>query len=175
MGEAKPAAFLDRDGVINVDRGFVGRISDFVLIDGAAEAIALLNRNHYLVFVVTNQSGIGHGYYTDDEFGELTSYMNWLLAQQDAHIDDIRYCPFHPAAKLERYRSNHGWRKPSPGMILDLINHWNVDVKSSFLIGDSARDLEAAKAAGIDGYLFEGGNLKEFLTVNMPDLEAEAN
>ena len=171
MVESRPGAFLDRDGVINVDRGFVGRLSDFALIDGAAEAISLLNRSGYLVFVVTNQSGIGRGYYTEADFGALTAYMTSLLAQHEAHIDDIRHCPFHPDATVARYRAHHPWRKPSPGMILDLLGCWEVDVNSSFLIGNSIRDLEAAKAAGIEGYLFEGGNLLHFLRTIKPELD----
>lgn len=171
MVEPRPGAFLDRDGVINVDRGYVGRLSDFALIDGAAEAISQLNRCGYLVFVVTNQSGIGHGYYTEADFGALTAYMTSLLAQHEAHIDDIRHCPFHPDAKIDRYRAHHPWRKPAPGMILDLLGRWEVDVKSSFLIGNSVRDLEAAKAAGINGYLFDGGNLLHFLKTIKPELD----
>ncbi|ANE82187.1 D,D-heptose 1,7-bisphosphate phosphatase [Mycobacterium adipatum] len=163
MGKSRPAAFLDRDGVINVDRGFVGHPDDFCLVDGAAEAISLLNRRGYLVFVVTNQSGIGHGYYTEADFAALTVHMSSLLAQNNAHIDDLRHCPFHPEAKIDRYRSVHPWRKPAPGMILDLLNCWEVDVESSFLIGDSVRDVESATAAGIDGYLFGGGNLLQFV------------
>ena len=171
MAKPRPAAFLDRDGVINVDRGFVGRPSDFALVTGAAAAISLLNRNGYRVFVVTNQSGIGRGYYTEADFAEVTAHMNSVLAQQGAHVDDMRYCPFHPDAKISRYRVDHHWRKPAPGMILDLFDHWDVDVNASFLIGDSARDLEAANAAGIEGHLFTGGNLDHFLKTIKPDLD----
>ena len=166
---ARPAAFLDRDGVINVDYGYVGNPIDFTLVDGAAEAIALLNRSGYLVFVVTNQSGIGQGYYTEEDFHALTVHMKSLLAQQGATIDDIRYCPFHPEAKTSRYRAaRHPWRKPAPGMILDLLQFWDCDINSSFLIGDSPRDIEAANSAGIRGFLFEGGNLLCFLRRILP-------
>lgn len=171
MVERRRAAFLDRDGVINVDRGYVGRIEDFSLVEGAAEAIALLNREEYLVFVVTNQSGIGHGYYSEKDYLAVTAYMTSLLAQQSAHIDDIRHCPFHPDAEIHRYRSTHPWRKPAPGMVLDLLSNWNVDTDSSFLIGDSPRDIDAASAAGIRGYLFEGGNLLQFLKKIKPELD----
>jgi D-glycero-D-manno-heptose 1,7-bisphosphate phosphatase len=170
MSSARPAAFLDRDGVINVDGGFIGSTDDFVLIDGAAQAIALLNRCGYYVFVVTNQSGIGQGYYSECDFQEVTRYMNKLLADEGARITDIRHCPFHPNAAIENYRSVHPWRKPAPGMILDLLKHWDVDLKSSFLIGDSARDLDAASAVGIDAHLFTGGNLMDFLTSIKPEL-----
>ncbi|MGV0579271.1 HAD family hydrolase [Mycolicibacterium elephantis] len=170
MVEPTPAAFLDRDGVINIDRGYIGQPSDFVLTEGAAQAISLLNRSGYLVFVVTNQSGIGRGFYTESDYRAVTAHMTSLLAGQDAHIDDIRYCPFHPEAPIEQYRANHPWRKPAPGMILDLAQHWTVDMRSSFLIGNSERDIAAAHAAGITGYLFEGGSLLTFVKRIKPEL-----
>ena len=170
MDKSKPAVFLDRDGVVNVDKGFVGCSEDFVLIEGAARAISLLNHVGYLVFIVTNQSGIGRGYYSEKNYDEVTAHMTRLLAIDGAHIDDIRYCPFHPEAKLERYRGNHPWRKPAPGMLLDLLENWPVDTDRSFLIGDSSRDLDAARAAGIDAFLFRGDNLYNFLAAIKPDL-----
>nr|WP_232077267.1 HAD family hydrolase [Mycolicibacterium aichiense] len=148
---------------------------DFELIDGAAEAISLLNRSGYLVFVVTNQSGIARGYFTEADFFEVTAYMNALLAQGEARIDDIRYCPYHPNAEIASYRACHPWRKPAPGMILDLVEKWNVDLDSSFLIGNSARDLEAARAAGIKGYLYEQGNLLEFLRSSALKMDRDVN
>lgn len=170
MVDVRPAAFLDRDGVVNVDRGYVGQPRDFSLVEGAAQAISLLNRNDYLVFIVTNQSGIGQGYYTENDYLAVTAYMNSLLAERGAHVDDMRHCPFHPDAAILGYRTPHPWRKPEPGMILDLLSHWEVDKYLSFLIGDSARDIEAATAAGIRGYLFEGGNLLHFVNKIKPEL-----
>ena len=170
MNEPRPGAFLDRDGVINVDHGYIGRSADFELIGGAAEAISLLNRSGYLVFVVSNQSGIARGYFAEADLLEVNEYMRMLLGERGAHIDDIRYCPYHPDANIARYRASHPWRKPSPGMILDLLEHWEVDINSSFLIGDSLRDLAAAESVGIDGYLFPGGNLLDFLKMVRPEL-----
>ncbi len=167
----RPAAFLDRDGVINVDRGYVGEVENFEFVDGAVDAIAHLNRSGYLVFVVTNQSGIGRGYFKEEAYRRITDHMRAILAEAGAHIDDIRYCPYHPEAKREEYRMNHPWRKPSPGMINDLLRCWAVDLEESFLIGDSKRDLDAAAAAGIKGYLFQGGNLSDFLKSINPDIK----
>jgi D-glycero-D-manno-heptose 1,7-bisphosphate phosphatase len=159
----RPAAFLDRDGVLNEDRSYTHRISDLVWTDGAPEAVKKLNDLGYYVFVVTNQAGIAHGYYDAQDMRNLHDWMVQHLRQMGACIDDWRYCFFHPRAKLERFRGDHDWRKPRPGMLLDLMRSWPVDCAESFLIGDKLIDIEAAHAAGIIGHLFTGGNLLSFV------------
>jgi D,D-heptose 1,7-bisphosphate phosphatase len=161
--ERKPAAFLDRDGVLNVDHGYVARREDFQWVDGAREAIKTLNDAGYYVFVVTNQSGIARGLYTEEQMHALHTHMKDGLAEIGAHIDDLRYSPFHPEGEVERYRRVSDWRKPGPGMILDLLAHWPVERERSVVIGDKDRDMEAAKAAGIRGLMFRGGDLEEFV------------
>ena len=161
--ERRPAVFLDRDGVLNVDHGYVARRENFQWIDGAQVAVKTLNGAGYYVFVVTNQSGIARGLYSEDEMHELHTYMNGELATAGARIDDLRYCPYHPGGEIERYRRASDWRKPGPGMILDLLEHWPVDTGRSVLIGDKERDMEAARAAGIRGLLFKRGNLEDFV------------
>jgi D-glycero-D-manno-heptose 1,7-bisphosphate phosphatase len=160
----KPALFLDRDGVLNEDRGYVHRWEDFRWIPGAREAIAAFNRAGWLVIVVTNQSGVGRGYYTEDEMHALHDRMNAELADRGARIDAIYFSPEHPEAGEERYRHpDPPRRKPNPGMILQALQEWPIDAERSLLVGDKPSDLEAALRAGVRGVLFGGGDLREFL------------
>jgi D-glycero-D-manno-heptose 1,7-bisphosphate phosphatase len=159
----QPAAFLDRDGVLNVDRGYVYRREDFEWLPGAIPAIKRLNDAGYLVFVVTNQSGVGRGLYTEDDVQALHRWIADELAIAGARIDGFEYCPDHPEATIERYRRVSARRKPAPGMILDCLARWPVDVERSFLVGDKPEDMAAAKAAGIAGHLFQGGDLLRYV------------
>jgi len=159
----RPAVFLDRDGVLNVDRGYVHAPEQVEWVQGAKEAVKLLNDAGYYVFVVTNQAGVAKGHYKEEAVGALHRWMSDELAIVGASIDDWRYCPFHPEGSVVAYRAAHDWRKPSAGMILDLIAHWPIEREESVLIGDKASDIQAADAAGVAGYLFEGGDLMDFV------------
>ena len=162
-GQRRPAVFLDRDGVINVDRGYVSSRANFKWIPGAIEAIKALNEAGYYVFVATNQSGIARGLYSEQAMQELHDHMLCELAKKGARIDDWRHSPFHPEGRIAAFAKASNWRKPGPGMILDLMKAWPVDLAKSVLIGDKESDMQAAAAAHVRGLRFCGGNLLAFV------------
>jgi D-glycero-D-manno-heptose 1,7-bisphosphate phosphatase len=157
------ALFLDRDGVLNVDHGWVGTRERFEWVPGAIEAVRLAAEAGWHVFVVTNQSGVARGFYDEATLRSLHAWMTEEIRRNGGTIDDIRYCPFHEDAPLPAYRRASDWRKPAPGMILDLIARWELDPARCVLIGDQPRDMAAAAAAGVAGHLFPGGDLASFV------------
>lgn len=164
----RPAAFLDRDGVLNRDHGYTHRPQDLVWMPGAREAVRDLNDAGYLVLVVSNQAGIARGLYTEASMDEFHAEMAGQLADVGAHIDAFYHCPYHAEASVARYRNaDHPDRKPNPGMILRALQDWRVRPAGSFLIGDRDTDIEAASRAGLPGYLYRGGSLRAIVNQGM--------
>ena len=148
----KSAVFFDRDGVLNEEVGYLHEIEKFKWIAGAGDAIKLCNEKNLLVIVVTNQSGIARGIYTEDDTKKLH------------HIDAFYYCPHHPNGTVDAYRKICDCRKPEPGLILRACKDFDINVTTSILIGDGDRDIEAGRRAGIRKLIrFEGGNLFDVL------------
>jgi histidinol-phosphate phosphatase family protein len=161
----RPAAFLDRDGVLNEDHGYTHRVDDLVWMPGAREAIRLLNDRGYRVIVVTNQAGVARGFYDEDAIGIFHAGMQAQLAEAGAFVDAFYHCPYHADGKVPAYTvEDHPDRKPNPGMILRALEDWHVDKDKSFLIGDKPSDMEAARRVGLPGHLYAGGNLQALVS-----------
>ena len=145
----KLALFLDRDGVINVDHGYVHTPEKFEFVDGIFEIVAAANKAGYLVIVVTNQAGIGRGYYSEAQFHALTDWMKTKFIENGGRIDAVYFCPYHPEYGVGKYRRESDCRKPAPGMILTAMRDFDIDLGKSILVGDSLKDIYAANASGI--------------------------
>ena len=153
---ARRAAFLDRDGVINYDRGYVHRPEQFEFVPGVFEAVRELRRLEFVPVIVTNQSGIGRGIYSASDFDSLTTWMMQRFASEGAAIGAVYYCPHHPSDALDSYRVACDCRKPAPGMLFAAARDLNLDLPRSTMFGDRTSDLEAAQAAGIEGRFLLG-------------------
>ena len=156
----RPCAFLDRDGTLNIDKGYTHKPEDLVWMPSAIPAIKRLNESGHYVIVVTNQAGVARGYYTEADMHAFHAEMQAQLADAGAWIDAFYHCPYHADGKVPAFTdANHPDRKPNPGMLLRAFNEWPIIRETSFMIGDADLDIAAAKAAGIPGYCYEGGDL----------------
>ncbi len=171
----RKAVIFDRDGVLNVDHGYVAEIEKLEWIKGARHAVRLCNEAGVLVIIATNQSGIGRGYYDEAAMRALHEKMRGDLAVMGAWIDAIYFCPFHPDAEDPALRHpDHPDRKPNPGMVLRAMADWELDPAGVVLIGDKDTDMEAARRAGVAGRLFTGGDLEAFVKDALAALHASA-
>lgn len=152
----KRAVFLDRDGTINVEKEYLYQAAQFEFIDGAPEAINLLNQAGFMVVVVTNQSGVARGYYTEDDVEILHRHISRELERYDAHVDAWLYCPHHPSGRGS-YALPCACRKPLPGMLKDAARRFDIDLENSTMIGDKRADIEAGLAAGCRTILVRTG------------------
>jgi len=146
---SRPAVFLDRDGVINREYGYVHKVDGFHFIDGVFAACREISRAGYRLIVITNQAGIARGYYTENDFHQLTDWMLKEFSQSGIEIDDVYYCPHHPVYGVGDYHRDCDCRKPAPGMIFRAAREHTLDLEHSILVGDKATDIEAGRCAGL--------------------------
>lgn len=143
------ALFLDRDGIINEDRGYVHRAEDFVFIEPIFELCRRMSQADFRIVVCTNQSGIARGLFEEADFTRLTEWMLDCFRKQGLNITAVYHCPFHPQGLIEEFKRESDWRKPSPGMLLEAAREHDLDLSRSVIIGDSARDVQAGLRAGL--------------------------
>ena len=155
------ALFLDRDGVINIEKNYVSTIEEFEFIDGIFDLCRLANKLGFLIIVITNQAGIGRGYYSEADFQHLTRWMVDRFADEGVAIARVYHCPDHPTAGIGEYLRESYDRKPNPGMLLRARDELNIDLPNSVLVGDKASDIQAGIAAGV-GANFLLGHGKPF-------------
>lgn len=149
--------FLDRDGIINEDRkDFVKTRNEFRFVPGIIDSIKKLNENGFEIIIVTNQSGVAGGFYTEKDLNEIHENMLEQMGKKDATVKDIFYCPHHPQGKVDKYRKICDCRKPKPGLILKAAKKYNIDPSETWMIGDSERNIEAGRRAGCRTIRIEG-------------------
>ena len=172
------AIFLDRDGTLNIDYGYVHEIDNFKFIDGSIDALRELKKMEYMLVLVTNQSGIARGYFSEEQFLQLTEWMDWSLAEQDVDFDGIYYCPHYPEGKGE-YKEECDCRKPKSGMLLQAIKELKIDPRKSVMVGDKVDDLKAGIGANVETNVLvrtgkdvteEGEQLADYVLDSIADL-----
>ena len=149
MDKKNPAIFLDRDGTINEEMGYINHPDRFIVFPYVAESIRIFNSLGFVVVVVTNQSGIARGYFPESMVLELHERLLHMMKENGAKIDAIYYCPHHPVEGSGQYRQNCECRKPKPGMIVQAQKELNIDLQKSYMIGDRYKDVEFAKKVGV--------------------------
>lgn len=149
----RKAVFLDRDGTINEDHGYIYRPDDFVLLPGVVDALKILQEMEYLLIVITNQSGIARGYYSESDYKVLSEYYKELLVQNNIFLTDEYYCPHLPNAKIKEYRLDCKYRKPRTGMFEEAADKYNIAYAESYAIGDKIRDCSICFSTECSGFL----------------------
>lgn len=168
LNKKKPALFLDRDGVINIEKNYLHKKEDFEFIDGIFELCDFYQKQGYLIVVVTNQSGIARGYYSEIDFANLTFWMIDAFSQKGIDISQVYHCPHHPDISGECE-----CRKPQPGMLIKAAQDLDIDLETSLLVGDSERDILAAQSAGLkETYLFSEKEKATKATKNIHSLRS---
>ncbi|HOP47901.1 MAG TPA: HAD family hydrolase [Desulfobacteraceae bacterium] len=153
----RPAVFIDRDGTINEQMGYINHINRFIILDGTAEAIRILNRSQFLAIIVSNQSGVARGYFPIELVNEVHEYMINFLKKENAFIDGIYFCPHHRGGSVKEYSIPCNCRKPDTGLISKACEHLSIDMSRSYVIGDRISDIELSYRANLKGILVKTG------------------
>jgi D-glycero-D-manno-heptose 1,7-bisphosphate phosphatase len=171
----RQAVFLDRDGTINEQAGYVNHISRFVLLPGTAEAIRLLNSHDYLAIIITNQSGVARGYFPLELVDKVHNHLKDLLRKEGATIDGIFVCPHYPGGEVREYGIDCNCRKPRPGLIQTALENFDIDVSRSYVIGDRNTDMKLAAQCGLKGILVKTGYGMRELEYVLPQSQVKPN
>lgn len=153
----RPAVFIDRDGTVNEQMGYINHPSRFKLLPGTAQAIGLLNRNEILAIIVSNQSGVARGYFPFELVKEVNTLMERCLAEEGARIDGIFFCPHHPRGVVPEFTRACDCRKPDIGLFTQACRAFDIDMTRSYMVGDRYQDIETAERAGVKGILVKTG------------------
>lgn len=169
------AVFLDRDGTINEEVGYLDSLDKLKIIPAAFEAIRLINESGMKVAVISNQAGVARGLFTEEFVRTTNNYLQTILSREGAYINSFYYCPHHPTEGEEPYRQACDCRKPAPGMLIKAAQDLNIDLKVSYLVGDRFLDIEAARKAGVKGILVKTGYGSTLLQDDGPDKATPEN
>jgi D-glycero-D-manno-heptose 1,7-bisphosphate phosphatase len=143
------ALFLDRDGVVNIDKHYVYKINDFIFVEGIFDLVSSAKKQNYKIIIITNQSGIGRGIFSEEQFLDLNDWMLGQFLDNSAPIDKVYFCPTHPKEGIGKYKIDDFRRKPEPGMFFEACNDYNLDFSKSIMVGDKLSDMQAAETCGI--------------------------
>ncbi len=143
------ALFLDRDGVVNIDKHYVYKTNDFIFIEGIFDLVSNARERNYKIIIVTNQSGIGRGIFSEEQFFKLNEWMLCQFLDNSAPVDQVYFCPTHPKDGIGKYKIDDNRRKPKPGMFFEASNDHDLDLSESIMIGDKLSDMQAAETSGI--------------------------
>jgi D-glycero-D-manno-heptose 1,7-bisphosphate phosphatase len=166
----KPAVFIDRDGTVNEQMGYINHISRFLILPGVAEAFRILNNEGYLAIIISNQSGVARGYFPIELLYNIHSFMKESLLKEGSTVDGIYFCPHYPGGSVPEYSSDCDCRKPRTGLIKQACGHFDIDISRSYMIGDHSSDMELAERAALKGILVKTGYGRGVAEYNLPGM-----
>jgi D-glycero-D-manno-heptose 1,7-bisphosphate phosphatase len=166
----RPAVFIDRDGTINEQMGYINHPSRFIMLPGAAEAFRILNNEGYFAIIISNQSGVARGYFPIETVYDIHSRMNDSIRKQGGKIDGIFFCPHYPKGSVPEYTLDCDCRKPKTGLITQACKKFNIDLTKSYMVGDHYTDIELADRSNIDGILVRTGYGNGVIEYNLPHM-----